>query len=192
MTDLTPWVQQFKSINDSDLRVGLKSLNLEIEDGKFTQGFSAYALSEAIARLDRSMIRNILGTPIDKVPDEAFDGNCWRAAFIFKSYTTFVYMRSEVLERGLDSVQSSSPIRPFRDFFRAGDGRNHEDTVAQHIRNSICHGTFTISQDFKTVLFTDRSWKASIEASQIYDHLCEQVKRFFMIAYEVSAKTESI
>jgi len=187
--NLQEWIVKLEQVSDDSLLNELGSESITIDEDKFAQAFSAFAFSEALARLEISAIHSTMPSWRD-IPENEIERNRWRAAFIFRVYTTFVYMRSETLERGLDGVGENSPIRPFRDFFRTPKKKDLTDTVARHIRNSICHGTFTISEDFKTVKFVDHptskeQWEASIDAKAVYSQLCEQVKRFYLRAYEV-------
>jgi hypothetical protein len=106
--------------------------------------------------------------------------------FFFRAYTAFVFMRSEHLERGLDGVPDDSPIRPFRDFFRSGCRSRNDDTIAQHIRNALAHGTVEI-KNLSTVVFSDRDWHGEIALEQFVDGLCEQILRFYFAAFEANA-----
>lgn len=189
-TDLESWTNNFISINDDTLRNELRKLSFQINDAKFTQAFGFYGFSEVVARSDLSMIRSLLNVPSD-VSNSDLDDIRWRAAFVHRTYAAFVYMRSELMEKGLDSVEDSSPIRPFRDFFRSGPQKSNGDTIAQHIRNSLCHGSFTISSNLIHVEFEDRKWFAKVECQQVYHGLCEQVKRLYLRAFEVTKEMET-
>ena len=57
-------------------------------------------------------------------------------------------------------LPEDSPLRPFRDIFRAGCSKQGDDTLAQHIRNSLAHGTFEIAQHKLEISFEDRNWTA--------------------------------
>ena len=91
-------------------------------------------------------------------------------------------MRSEHLERGLDHVPEGSPLRPFRDIFRAGCSKQGDDTFAQHIRNSLAHGTFEVAQHKLEIIFEDRSWKASVSFDDLWE-LCRHVHRLYHEAF---------
>jgi len=97
------------------------------------------------------------------------------------TFTALCYMRSEHLERGLDNVPETSPLRPFRDIYRAGCTRRGEDTLVQHIRNSLTHGTFRLSRT-PDVMFTDRDWQETLKLAQLME-LCEHVHRLYHEAF---------
>jgi hypothetical protein len=82
-------------------------------------------------------------------------------------------------------VPASSPLRPFRDIFLSGCLPRGEDTIVQHMRNSLAHGTFNLSKDCATVQFQDRSWAGSFTIDDILS-LCEQVYRFYCAAFRVN------
>jgi hypothetical protein len=91
-------------------------------------------------------------------------------------------MRSEHLERGLDHVPAGSPLRPFRDIFRAGCSKKGDDTFAQHIRNSLAHGTFEVAQHRLEVTFQDRAWTAAVSFDELWE-LCRHVHRLYHEAF---------
>lgn len=94
-------------------------------------------------------------------------------------------MRSEHLERGLDSVGSDSPLRPFRDIFRKGR-KNEDKTFAQHLRNALAHGTFEL-KDENLILkddFQGRSWTGTIQVEMVLQ-LAEHIFRFYCLAFEI-------
>ena len=185
ITDLANWVNKLASIRDDALQKELQKLHseFEISEDKFIQALSFYSCSDAVARIDLQTLRSLLNIPSD-VSNSDLDGNRWRSAFIHRAYATFVYMRSEHLEKRLDYVKDNSPIRPFRDFFRSGSIKYGTDTVAQHIRNSLCHGSFTITRDLKYVEFVDYDWKAKVGCDLFYNKLCDEIKRFYLRAFE--------
>jgi hypothetical protein len=77
-------------------------------------------------------------------------------------------------------VPEASPLRPFRDIFRAGCSKQGDDTLAQHIRNSLAHGTFEVAQHKLEVIFQDRSWKAAVS----FDDLCELCRHVHRLYHE--------
>jgi hypothetical protein len=94
-------------------------------------------------------------------------------------------MRSEHLERGLDHVPEDSPLRPFRDIYRAGCMRRGEDTLVQHLRNSLAHGTFRLGLEVPEVVFTDREWSETLPACHLME-LCDHVHRLYHEAFPVA------
>ena len=108
-------------------------------------------------------------------------GGRLRASLVFMIYTALCYMRSEHLERGLDDVHLDSPLRPFRDIYRSGCKKQGEDTLVQHIRNSLAHGTFELGTAFE-VRFHDREWQEAISVPQLLE-LCEHVHRLYHEAF---------
>jgi hypothetical protein len=96
-------------------------------------------------------------------------------------FSTLCYMRSEHLERGLDDVPESSPLRAFRDIYRAGSIKRGEDTLVQHVRNSLAHGSFQLGKS-PEITFIDREWQETLALDQILE-LCEHVHRLYHEAF---------
>lgn len=167
-----------QSVSDSSLEQGLQDISFNINDNKFSNGFSAYGLSKLLLGLNQDALRG----KVTEIPDAALEGIRWRGVFIIRAYVSLVYLRSEVLERGLDHVSATSPLRPFRDIFRSGNLRKGEDTILQHMRNSLAHGSFDLSEDCATVNFQDRDWAASFSVDDVFS-LCFQVYRFYCAAF---------
>jgi hypothetical protein len=178
--DLTQVLRKLKTISDEHLVKEINGLGLHITDSKFNIAFSAYGLTKFLSGASREVLR----CNVQDVPDEVMESIRWNGVFLFRSYTTFLFMRSEQLEFGLDSVTDDSPLRPFRDFFRNGSIRRGDDTIAQHIRNSLAHGTFELSSDLEVVTFEDWNWKAKIKTKDFFDGLCEEVYRFYCAAFK--------
>ena len=176
MLQLQPVLQSLQSVSDDDLRTGLQTLNLRIPESKLAVAFSAYGLTNFLSGASLNDIRsNVVG-----IPDEQVNAIRLRGVFVFRAYVTFCYMRSDHLESGLDGVGDASPLNPFRSFFRKGE--KAQTTIAQHIRNSLAHGTFDLSEDFKCVEFIDRKWRAKLGAEDFVDGLCKEVFRFYAAA----------
>jgi hypothetical protein len=178
--NLSSIITELQSVTDNDLRQELNAYGLSISDDKFHNAFSAYGLSNFLS-----------GTPLatlranTNIPDAEMNGIRWNGVFILRGYISMVYMRSIHLERGLDNIPDSSPIYPFKRFFRSGSIRDGEDTIAQHIRNAFAHGTFELSSNMQHITFNDKNWTASVQTSEFIDGLCEQVFRFYVAAFHV-------
>ncbi len=56
-----------------------------------------------------------------------------------------------------------------------------EDTLVQHIRNSLAHGTFRLGRT-PEIVFTDRGWQETLAVSQLME-LCEHVHRLYHEAF---------
>lgn len=171
-------LENLQSVPDHLLEQELRKVSVESIDEKFHSAFSAYGASKLLLILDQDKLRSGLA----EIPDAALEGIRWNSALIIRAYVSFVYMRSEVLERGLDEVPETSPLRPFRDTFRSGS--RDEMTMVQHMRNSLSHGTFVLSDDLASVHFKDRKWEETISVKDVFA-LCEQIYRFYNAAFRV-------
>jgi hypothetical protein len=179
--NITQLLMDLQSISDSSLEQGLQGIAVNIDDDKFHNAFSAYGLSKLLLILDQDVLRG----KTTGIPKAALEGIRLSGVFMIRTYVCLVYMRSEVLERGLDHVPASSPLRLFRDIFRSGCLPRGEDTIVQHMRNSLAHGSFHLSNDFATVEFKDRNWAGSFSVEDVFS-LCEQVFRFYCAAFRVN------
>lgn len=181
MHDIKEALVALEGIPDETLRRELRALDLGL-DPKFHLAFSSYGLTKFLSAVPS----DVLLKTTQGIPGPALEGIRWSGALLFRAYTAFLYMRSDTLERRLDTLPTSSPLRPFRDFFRAGSHKKDEATPAQHIRNALAHGTFVISEDMSKVRFTDRSWSEELTSSDVFDRLCHQVFRFYLAAFEAT------
>lgn len=182
-------------LSDEDIRDQMRIYNLSINDTKYFQAFSAYGLTRLLSGLKQEYLKGGLLS----IPDYELERIRWVGVFVFRAYTTFVYMRSDTLERNLDRVPLDSALRPFRDFFRKGSKDEGGDTIAQHIRNSLSHGTFSISDDMQTVLFSDENpyksndaWQGQMMAKDFTEGLCAQIFRFYYLAFQVHKENAKI
>lgn len=175
-------LNDLQSVSDSTLEKGLRTISINIDENRFHNAFSTYGLSKLLAILDRKTLH---GKLTYKIPDDELERIRWTGVFLIKTYVSLVYMRSEVLERGLDTLPPESPLLPFRDAFRSGCLSRGEDTIVQHIRNALAHGNFNISKDVSTVTFNDRNWTASFTIDDVLS-LCDQVFRFYVLAFNVN------
>jgi hypothetical protein len=130
--DITPLLEQLRVVSNDELRAALRTERLQISDEKFATAFQCVGASHDLGRSDIEF-----NGPPD-MPMEVIRGQRLRASVVFMTFSTLCYMRSEHLERGLDGVSANSPLRAFRDIYRAGCMKLGEDTLVQHIRNS--HG----------------------------------------------------
>jgi hypothetical protein len=182
MIDLSLVLKQLRSISDEQLRTELQRHGLSIPDEKFTIAFSSYGLTRWLSGVPVDILRQ--GAP--PTPDQELNAIRWRSVFIFRAYTAFIYMRSAHLETGLDNISNDSCLLPFKRFFGSGSQKQNEDTIAQHLRNSLSHGSFSLSHDLQTVSFSDRQWQARIALQDFIDGLCEEVFRFYVAAFEAN------
>lgn len=173
-------------VSDDELRDELRKYDLNISEEKYEIAFSAFGFSDWMSGICVDILK--VGAP--PVPETELNAIRWRAVFTLRSYVAFVYMRSEHLENGLDKVLDGSPLRIYRDFFRKGSKNDGGVTIAQHIRNALCHGTFELSNDLKIASFrdkhpsTDKVWSAKISTKTFLDELCPQIRKLYFCAYE--------
>lgn len=173
--DITLLLGRLRAISNDELRHALQSERLAISDEKFQTAFHCIGASHDLWRNDI----DFKGPP--DVPPEVIHGGRMRASVVFMTFSALCYMRSEHLERGLDDVPKNSPLRPFRDIYRAGCMKRGEDTLVQHIRNSLAHGTFRLVRA-PEVVFTDRDWQETLAVDQLKE-LCEHVHRLYHEAF---------
>lgn len=172
-------LSQLKDITDKELVRELKELNPTISNEKYNNAFSCDAAVRILEYLPDSEIDKA-----GRIPKSELYYLRKRMVFLFLGYINLVYMRSTHLERELDRpLRVDSPLIYFRDIFRSGSIKKGEDTIIQHIRNSLCHGDIILDFTNLEVQFTDREWNISLPLLQ-YQNLCEQVGRYFMCAYE--------
>ena len=173
--NITPLLQRLRAISNNELRAALCSEHLQISDEKFQTAFQCIGASHDLGRPNV----DFQGPP--DVNPEVIRGMRLRASVVFMTFTALCYMRSEHLERDLDNVLVTSPLRPFRDIYRAGCAKRGEDTLVQHIRNSLAHGTFRLSRT-PEVVFIDRDWQETLEITQLME-LCDHVHRLYHEAF---------
>ena len=173
--DITTLLGRLRVVSNDELRAALRSENLGISNEKFQTAFQCVGASHDLSRPDIDF-----GGPPD-LPEEVIRGQRLRASIVFMMFSTLCYMRSKHLEQGLDGVAESSPLRAFRDIYRAGCIKVGEDTLVQHIRNSLAHGTFLLGRT-PEIIFTDRSWQETLAVSQLKE-LCEHVHRLYHEAF---------
>lgn len=173
--DISPLLVRLRAVSNDELRAALRSERLEIENERFQIAFQCVAASYDLSRPETA-----LGGP-PGVPLKVVQSHRFRASIIFLLYSTLCYMRSKHLERGLDEVPQVSPLRPFRDIYRTGRMAHGEDTVVQHIRNSLAHGSFQL-QIAPKIVFSDRAWREEFDVSQLKE-LCEHVHRLYHEAF---------
>ncbi len=186
MIDLSLELKRLGGVSDKQLQCELRNFDLSISDDKFSMAFSSYGLTKWLSAIPVTKLRE--GAP--PMTDRKLNNVRWRSVFIFRAYTVFVYMRSTHLERGLDRVPNSSSLLPFKQFFRSGCQKQNEDTIAQHIRNSLSHGAFELSPDLQTVTFKDRDWIAELSVRDFFDGICEEVLRFYFAAYDAHSRKD--
>ena len=173
--DIEPLLGRLRAISNDELRTALRNQDLAIDNEKFATAFQCVGASHDLSRPDI----DFRGPP--DMPDQVIRGARLRASVVFMVFSTLCYMRSEHLERGLDSVPEGSPLRAFRDIYRTGCMKQGEDTLVQHIRNALAHGSFRLGRSMD-VLFIDRDWKESLTVPQLLE-LCEHVHRLYHEAF---------
>jgi len=176
--NIEPLLDQLRAVSNDALRDALQDHKLTIGLGKFATAFQCIGTCHDLMDLDAPISRRT------DASDLVQRGGRLRAAVIFMAFSALCYMRSEHLERGLDHVPQDSALRPFRDIYRAGCIRAGEDTLVQHIRNAMTHGTFQLLDGFE-VRFVDRSWSETLSIPQLME-LCEHVHRLYHEAFEES------
>jgi hypothetical protein len=179
MDDIKHTVEALKQISDKSLRNDVAKYGIGISDSKYGRAFSCYGITKRLSSIDAELLKdeNTAAIPLEVIRDIQTE-----SVIIFRLYVCFVYMRSEALERGLDHVPPNSVLVPFKEFFRKGGSIK---TMSQHIRNSLCHGSFTISAG--NIEFQDVGWKDCLSKDLLYE-LCEQIIRLYYIAYEVKGE----
>ena len=173
--DISPLLENLRAVSNDQLRAELEAQNLNISSKKFLTAFHCIASSHDLSRPDI----DFRGPP--DVPKESIRGGRLRASTIFMIFSALCYMRSDHLERGLDEVPEHSPLRPFRDVYRSGSIKKGEDTLVQHIRNAVTHGSFELGE-IPEITFKDRNWQATLGVEQLLE-LCEHVHRFYHEAF---------
>jgi hypothetical protein len=173
--NIEPLLDQLRTVSNDALLKALQEHRLNISDEKFLTAFHCVGASHFLTRDDIDLD----GPPgMSKL---ALRGGRLRASVIFMAFTTLCYMRSAHLEKGLDEVATDSPLRPFREIYRAGSKKQGEDTLVQHIRNSLSHGTFQLGKS-PEVVFIDRDWQETLAVPQLLE-LCEHVHRLYHEAF---------
>jgi hypothetical protein len=178
--DITPLLERLRTVSNDELRAALRSENLGISDEKFQTAFQCIGASYDLGRSDIDFRQ-----PPD-IPTEVTQGLRLRASVVFMVFSALSYMRSEHLERDLDKVHENSPLRSFRDIYRAGCMKLGEDTLIQHIRNSLSHGTFVLGRT-PEIIFTDRAWQETLAVPQLME-LCEHVHRLYHEAFSADIR----
>lgn len=173
--DLGCILRELESVSDKDMLESMSSIDLGINQEKYDIAFSLYGMTKYFSALDISELAK-------EFP--AAQMARYRSVIVFRAYVTLVYMRSSVLEKSLDDVDDGSPIFAFKKYFRAGKIGQGQDTLAQRMRNSICHGDFQL--DLGKIVFHDSGWSAEIELSQFFDRFCPQIFRFYSMAFEAN------
>ena len=173
--DIEQLLERLRAVSNDDLRASLEAQNLSIGNAKFQTAFQCVAASHDLSRPDI----DFRGPP--DVPSQVIRGGRLRASAVFMVFSTLCYMRSEHLERGLDDVPVDSPLRAFRDIYRAGCIKRGEDTLVQHIRNAFAHGSFQLGKS-PEIMFIDREWQETLVLDQLLE-LCEHVHRLYHEAF---------
>ncbi len=113
--DLTQVLKQVGNTSDDLLKQELKLLSPDISEGKYHAAFSAYGATKLLDSLDDKTFSG--GTA---VPNNQLRGIRQTSVVLLRLYTSLVYMRSEHLERGLDTVPDQSELNAFKQLYRSG------------------------------------------------------------------------
>jgi hypothetical protein len=174
--DIKPLLDRLRIVSNDELRVALLGQKLTIDNDKFTTAFQCVGACHDLGRPDI-----LFGQP-PGMREEVARGGRFRASVVFMVFTALCYMRSEHLERGLDDVSEDSPLRAFRDIYRAGSTKQGDDTLVQHVRNALAHGSFRLGRQVPEIHFTDRAWNESFAVPHLLE-LCEHVHRLYHEAF---------
>lgn len=185
MMDLSNLVKQLQAVSDEELRAELHKHRISMPDERLDFAFASYGITRWLAGIPVAVLRE--GAP--PIPDRELDAVRWKAVFVFRVYTALVYMQNEYLKQLLDNVPEDSPLLPFQHLFGSGSQEQGEDSLAQHLRNSLCRGTFNVSPDLQTAFFYDGGWEAKVAMPDLMDGLCEEAFRFYTVAYQPDANT---
>jgi len=173
--DIAPLLERLRAVSNDDLRASLFTQNMSIDNAKFQTAFQCVAASHDLRNPDI----DFRGPP--DIPIQVIRGGRLRASAVFMVFSALCYMRSEHLERGLDDVSENSPLRAFRDIYRAGSIKRGDDTLVQHIRNALAHGSFQLGKS-PEITFIDREWQETLALDQVLE-LCEHVHRLYHEAF---------
>lgn len=154
-------------------------LSPDISEKKYHAAFSAYGATKLLDSLDDKTFSGGI-----TVPSNQLQGIRQTSVVLLRLYTSLVYMRSEHLERGLDTVPDQWELNAFKQMYRSGCQKKNEDTLPQHMRNALCHGGVEFL-DSGSVRFMDKAFDISINTHQV-NELCRNVWRFYSLAYQVS------
>lgn len=136
-------LKKLDELDDGQIKEALIEHDLGIDENKYQVAFSSYGVAAHIAKSSIDILK-----PVDSShTDSVMRGIQHSATILFCAYTTFVYMRSKHLEKGLDTVSANSVLDTYKNIFRSGSKKQCTDTLAQRIRNALCHGTFEISSN---------------------------------------------
>jgi hypothetical protein len=178
LDDVSLILSQLDDIPDSALREELHGRFKGLTENRFNTAFSAYGVTRRLEQLDdRTFAGGSAG-----IDAESLRGIRYRAVRLMRMYVTLVYMRSDVLERGLDDVVEGSKLNYFKQLYRSGCRKKGEDTLPQHIRNALCHGGVDFL-DNGDVHVKDQGFDEVFDGSQL-DEICKQVYRLYCLAYE--------
>lgn len=169
--------QELERIKSECIRDEIRKCNLTIRESKYHHAFSCYGATKILSSLSNDTFSGN-----EPVPIEVLQGIRKTSVLILRGYIALVYMRSDTLENALDKVNEDSCLFPYKKFFRQGSKKNSSDTLAQHIRNSLCHGSFEIQRGID-ILFEDRDWKLKVNGNE-FNTLCNFVFDFYTSAFE--------
>lgn len=185
MDKIKDYISKLKEINYDDFREELKKYGFQINNDKFFITFSCYGATKLLLSLDLETFKG----GINYIPQDILKKIRVCSVVILRAYSTFVYMRSDELENKLNNVENNSCLNIYKEIFRKGTKKDNSDTLAQHIRNSLCHGTFCFNDNLTEITFIDKDpyskgeWKANISVED-FDFLCKSIYIFYEIVFE--------
>lgn len=182
------WSRELAAVDDSQIVTAVRASHFSLPETKFK--ISASCLG-ALHVLNQLLLPDFHRRSLLRSRNQAYAAKTI-SEVVLLGYVCFVYMWSEQLERGLDDLPVDSEAHVFRKIFRLGSKRTCDDSVAQHIRNSMAHGSFTLSsQDDEidpavfpgeTLVLRDRDWVGAFDIGE-FTLVCLQVRRFYRCAY---------
>lgn len=177
-------LSEIERADDDVLKNEMMKIDFEIDQEKFNSAFSAYGATKRLSSLDDVIFAGGVAIPLSAIPAIKL-----RSVVLLRLYVAIVYMRSDILERGLDSAPEGSLLGLYKKLYRSGCTKRGEDTLPQRIRNALCHDGlhFIMREKHIAVKFNDRQVQFELPID-IVDRLCSQIFRFYLIAYEAKNK----
>ena len=173
-----------EKITDVQLLYALKEMHIDIPLDKYRFAFSAICVPEIFSNISEDEILRAGGYPkefasgVNEVKSYSF--------FIIKGYISFLYMRSDVIEKRLNknNISKNSPLYAFSEIL------SHDKkcpTPGQRIRNALAHGGIEVDRDEGKLVFNDLQWTSKI-SFKTFDGFCNQIKRFYLCLFEASKR----
>ncbi len=172
-----------KSINkisikdfENELMCYLKKEEVEFDNKKIQIIFSCAKTPDKVLEVFYENI-NLFQNEKHKISEESLNIIFKNFYFVTKLYIHFIFMRSGALEKGLKQISDYNNLETFSEIMK--------DESIRHLRNSIAHATFEISQE--KIYFNDRKFKANITIASL-DKLMNLILSFFFELYKFDKK----